>query len=85
MAEKQKLAKVLSTSLSDSEVLNLLGQLKESDSELERECGISRKKYNWKKGKVRETSRETKEKLISFVLNKYIVRICASNPLPTRS
>jgi len=72
MIEKQVLAKVLSVSLSDSEILNLLGKLKENDSELERECGISRKTiYNWKKGKVGEISRETKEKLVSFILNKY--------------
>jgi len=34
--EKQVLAKVLSASLSDSEILNLLGKLKENDSELEK-------------------------------------------------
>lgn len=71
MAENQ-LAKILSASLSDSEVLNLLGELKESDSELERECGISRKTiYNWKKDKVEEIRMETKEKLLMFILNKY--------------
>lgn len=72
MAEKQVLSKILSVSLSDSEVLNLLGELKESDNELERECGISRKTiYNWKKGKVEEIRMETKEKLLTFILNKY--------------
>lgn len=71
MAENQ-LAKILSASLSDSEVLNLLGELKESVSELEREYGISRKTiYNWKKDKVEEIRMKTKEKLLTFILNKY--------------
>ena len=75
MAEVEVLSKVLSASLSDSEVLNLLGELKESDSELERECGISRKTiYNWKSGKIKGISREAKEKLLSFILSKYGIK-----------
>ena len=75
MAEIQVLSKALSASLSDSEVLNLLGELKEGDSELEKECGISRKTiYNWKRGKVKGISREAKEKLLSFILSKYGIK-----------
>ncbi|BDC17447.1 hypothetical protein [Acidianus sp. HS-5] len=68
MAEVLVLSKVLSASLSDTEVMNLLAEIKESD--LERKCGINRETV-WKKGKVNEISRETKEKLVSFILNEY--------------